>query len=147
MTALPSERIINGTYGECWLDGEYVAECYGLQAKVDFEKEEVPVCGKPGIDTKITGYKGKGTAKLYKVNSRMALKISDQVKSGINPRFQILSVLDDPAAYGAERVLVKDICFDDLTLFDWEAKKQGEIEAPFTFTDWDLVDQIQPVEG
>lgn len=144
--ALAAERVINGTFGEVWLDGDKVSECYGLEAKVEIDKEEIPVCGKLGTDTKMMGYKGTGTMRLHKVNSRMMLLISNQIKAGINPRFQILSALKDPAAFGAERVLIKDACFDDLTLANWEAKAKGETECPFTFTDWEPLDTIAPRE-
>lgn len=137
-----TERVINGTFGEVWLAGDKVAECYGLEAKVEFEKEEVPMCGKLGVDTKLMGYKGTGSMKMYKMNSRMMLKLSDQVKAGSNPRLQILSALKDPAADGGERILIKDAAFDDITLAGWEAKAKGELECPFTFTDWDLLDTI-----
>lgn len=141
-----SERVINGTFGEVWLDGDKVAECYGLEAKVEFEKEEIAMCGQLGVDTKIMGYKGTGSLKMHKMNSRMMLKLSDKVKAGTNPRLQILSALKDPAADGGERVLIKDAAFDDLTLAGWEAKNKGEVECPFTFTDWELLDTIQPRE-
>lgn len=140
-----TERIINGTFGELWLDGDKVAEAYGLDARVEISKEDVDVCGSLGTNTKMMGYKGTGSVKLHKVNSRMAIKISDKLKQGINPRFQILSALKDPAAYGAERVLVKDAAFDDMTLANWEAKQKGTVEAPFTFTDWEYLDKITPV--
>lgn len=142
--ALDENKIINGTFGELWLDGDKVAECYGLEARVEIEKEDVAVCGKLGTGTKMLGYKGTGSVRFHKVNSRMAIKISDQLKQGINPRLQLLSALNDPAAYGAERVLIKDACFDDLTLAGWEVKQRGTIEAPFTFTDWEYVDVIEP---
>lgn len=129
---------------EVWIDGEKLSEAKALQAKIEFNKEEVNICGKLGTDTKLMGYKGTGTVTLHKINSRMMLKLSDQVKSGINPRVQILSALKDPAAFGAERVLIKDACFDDLTLINWEVGTKGEIECPFTFTDWDLLDTIEP---
>lgn len=141
-----AERVINGTFGEVWLEGDKVAECYGLEAKVEFEKEEVPMCGQLGVDTKLMGYKGTGSLKMHKMNSRMVLKLSDKVKAGSNPRLQILSALKDPAADGGERVLIKDAAFDDLTLAGWEAKVKGEVECPFTFTDWELLDTIQPRE-
>lgn len=140
--ALNTERIMNGTFGEVWLDGDLVSECYGMEARVEIEKEDVPVCGKLGTDTKMMGYKGTGTVKLHKINSRMIIKLSDKVKQGINPRLQILSALKDPAAFGAERVLIKDACFDDLTLANWEAKVKGEVECPFTFTDWEPLDTV-----
>lgn len=145
--ALQAERIMNGTHGELWLDGDKVSECYGLDAKVEITKEEIDVCGKLGTDTKMMGYKGTGSVKLHKVNSRMMIKISDDIKRGINPRFQILSALKDPAAYGSERVLIKDTAFDDLTLAGWEAKQKGTVECPFTFTDWDDLDNVEPREA
>lgn len=144
---LQTKRVINGTFGELWLDGDKVSECFGLNAKVEIEKEDVPVCGKMGVDSKILSYKGKGSVKLYKVNSRMIQKISADLKAGTELRFQILSALKDPAAYGSERVLIKDASFDDLTLVDWEVKKKGEVECPFTFTDWTDLDTITPREG
>lgn len=139
-----AERIMNGTFGEVWLDGDKVAECFGLEARVEFEKEEVSLCGQLGVDTKLMGYKGTGSLKMHKMNSRMMLKLSDKIKNGENPRLQILSALKDPAALGAERVMIKDACFDDLMLASWEAKNKGEIESPFTFTDWDLLDTVAP---
>lgn len=142
--SMNTERIINGTFGQIWLDGEKVSECYGLQAKVELEKEELHVCGKLGVDTKFMGYKGTGSLKLHKVNSRMAEKLGKSIKNGINPRLQILSVLADPAAAGAERINIKDACFSDLTLAAWEVKQKGEVEVPFTFSDWDFIDSITP---
>ncbi len=141
-----TERIMNGTFGEVWFDGDLVSECYGLEARVEIEKEEIAVCGKLGTDTKMMGYKGTGSTKMHKTNSRMMIKLSDKIKRGENPRLQILSALKDPAAFGAERVLIKDTCFDDLTLANWEAKAKGEVECPFTFTDWELLDTIAPRE-
>lgn len=142
--AINTEKIFNGTYGELWLDGEKVAEAYGLEARVELEKEEVPVCGNPGTDTKLMGYKGTGSVKLHRINSRMMLKISEDIKQGVNPRFQILSAIKANSKAPAERILIKDACFDDLSLANWEAKSKGEIEAPFTFTDWELLDTIDP---
>ena len=40
-----TKRICNGTFGEIWLDGDYVGECYKAQGKVEFNKEEIKQCG------------------------------------------------------------------------------------------------------
>ena len=40
-----TKRICNGTFGEVWLDGSYVGECYKAQGKVEFSKEEIKQCG------------------------------------------------------------------------------------------------------
>ena len=39
-------RIINGTYTEVWLDGDYVTDAYGVQAKVSINKNGVNQCGR-----------------------------------------------------------------------------------------------------
>lgn len=136
-------RIMSGTWGEVWLDGDYVSECYGLQAKASFTKEDVNICGQMAVDKKVTAISYTGSLKLHKVNSRMAIAIGDKIKKGKDIRFTIISKLDDPDAYAAERVVLKNVSFDDVTLADWEVAKKGSIEAPFTFTDYEFLDKVE----
>lgn len=139
---MEAKRIINGTFGEVWLDGDKVAECKGLEAKIEFDKEDVNLPRQLAKDSKLIGWSGTGTLKLHKATSRMAKALEDMVKQGRDLRFTIVSKLDDPDAYGAERVAVKNVSFDDLTLADWEVATKGEVESPFTFTDYDFHDTI-----
>ncbi len=138
-----AKRVISGTWGEVWLDGDKVGECYGLQAKVSFNKEDVPICGRMATDKKVTSIECTGSLKMHKVTSRMALAIGEDIRNGKDVRFTIISKLKDPDAYGAERVVLKNVSFDDVTLADWEAKNVGKIEAPFTFTDYEYLDLIR----
>ena len=114
------KRVINGTWGEVWLDSELVAECYGLQLKVSTQKEDVFLCGQMMKDKKVTATEGTGSLRLYKSSSIMAKKLATAISSGRDLRFTIISKLADPDAYGAERVSVSGVSFDDLTLADWE---------------------------
>lgn len=139
-----TKRICNGTFGEIWLDSDYVGECYKAQAKVEFNKEEIKQCGNWYVDNKVVGCTGKGSLTLYKVNTRMGIKIAKMIKNRQDVRFKVISKLKDPDAYGAERVAITGVSFDDLTLFDWEAAKPGEVETPFTFTGYEYLDQIKP---
>lgn len=131
--AVETKRICNGTFGELWLDGDYVGECYKAQAKVEFTKEEIKQCGTFFTDNKVVGCKGTGSLTMHKVNSRMAIKVANMVRNKQDVRFTLISKLADPDAYGAERVSITGVQMDDLTLFDWEAQKPLETEAPFTF--------------
>ena len=36
---IQSGKVINGTFGEVWVDGDYMAEATGMEAKVTLEKE------------------------------------------------------------------------------------------------------------
>lgn len=139
-----AKNIINGTWGELWLDGDKVAECTGLQAKVTLNKVAVNFCRDLHTYNKIIGVEGKGTLKLHKVSSRMILKISDNISQGKETTCTIVSKLADPDATGAERVAIKEVSFDDLTIVDWENKKNGEESVAFTFAAWEFLDTIQP---
>ena len=137
-----AKRVISGTWGEVWLDGDKVSECYGLQAKVSFNKEDIALCGQMASDKKVTSIDCTGSLRLYKVTSRMAQAIGENIRNGKDVRFTIVSKLKDPDAYGAERVVLSNVSFDDLTLADWEAKSVGKVECPFTFTDYEFLDEI-----
>lgn len=136
-------RVISGTHGEAWMDGEKCGETLGFQAKVTKNKEDVAMCGQIMVDSKVMSAKGTGSIRFHKVNSRMAQKLSDDLKEGLDTKVKLISKLDDPDAYGAERVVIYDASFDDLTLADWEAGQKGQIECPFTFTEWDYLDKIK----
>ena len=137
-----AKRVISGTWGEVWLEGDKVSECYGLQAMVSFNKEDIALCGQMASDKKVTSIECTGSLRMHKVTSRMALAIGENIRNGKDVRFTIVSKLKDPDAYGAERVVLSNVSFDDLTLADWEAKSVGKVECPFTFTDYEFLDEI-----
>ena len=145
-----AKRVISGSpsckaatpWGEVWLEGDKVSECYGLQAKVSFNKEDIALCGQMASDKKVTSIECTGSLRMHKVTSRMALAIGENIRNGKDVRFTIVSKLKDPDAYGAERVVLSNVSFDDLTLTDWEAKSVGKVECPFTFTDYEFLDEI-----
>ena len=138
-----AKRVVSGTWGEVWLDGDKVSECYGLQAKASFNKEDIALCGQMASDKKVTSIDCTGSLRLHKVTSRMAQAIGENIRNGRDVRFTIVSKLKDPDAYGAERVVLSNVSFDDLTLADWEAKSVGKVECPFTFTDYEFLDVIE----
>ena len=139
-----SKRAINGTYGEVCLEGELVREATGLKADMALEFIDVPMCGDLAKHQKVSGMSGNGSITMTKVNSRMAIKLSDMLKKGKTPTFTIISKLADPDAYGAERVVLKNCQFSTLTLADWTSGQVGSITQNFTFTDWDYLDIIEP---
>jgi len=137
-----AKRVVSGTWGEVWVDGDYVSECYGCKLAVKSNKDKIAMSGKMATDNKVSSIELTGSLKLYKCNSRMARLIGDKLKQGRDVRFTVISKLDDPDAYGAERVAVTGVSFDDLTLADWEVGKTGTIESPFTYTDYNFLDLI-----
>ena len=125
-----------------------MAECYGCQIKVNKTKDDVTRCrtlvaGKKMTAVSITGtirISGTGTVRIYNATSRLIQAEAQALKNGQNLRHTLISNLDDPDNPSNQRISVTGVSFDDLTLADWEAAKPGQIEAPFTFEDFDVLD-------
>ena len=139
---LDATKVKNGTYGQVFLGDDEVSEMKAFQAKLEFQKEEIKVAGQMAVDTKLMSYTGKGSLQLHKVNSRMIKALFEQIKEGRDPRFTLIGKLADPNSEGAERIAIKNVSFDDLTLFDFEIGAVGQTECPFTFTDMEPIDLI-----
>lgn len=136
------EKVINGTFGEMWLDNEYIAECQGLKAKIDLDKEKVAMPRNIIVGHKIMSAEGKGSITIKKISSRALRLLGDKIKNGEAMEFNIMSKLADPQSYGTERVYLSGVIFDDLDLINWERIKIVEQELPFTFASYDFEDLI-----
>ena len=125
MNGYTSDQVFNGTYGELWVDGDYMAEAEAVKAEVNLSYESIPRARSLTDGKKLTGIEGKGEIKL---------------KKGKSPNFTIISKIEDPDAIGAERMALYNCKFDKMILADWERKKVGEESYSFTFEDWELLD-------
>ena len=136
MKDFTANQVINGTWGQIWYDGEYMAELMSFKAEVGYKKTAVSQVQKMTEGQKITGLEPKGEFKLHHVND------SEQaaVKAGKTPTHTIISNVDDPDAVGAERVAYYNCVLDKMILADFEAGKLGERSYAFTYDDWDPIE-------
>lgn len=141
-TRFSANRTINGTYGQLWCDGNMVAETTALQAKIDKTKTDVDLCGDLMTDTKLTKVKGKGSVTIYHVDSTIPREELEAIMNGEDLRHTLISKLADPDAYGAERISLTGVSFDDVTPADWKAATIGSATLPFTFTGMKYLDYI-----
>lgn len=143
MNEIRPEQVVNGSFGEAWLENEYIAEILALKAELTIEYEDIKRPRKLGSGKKMMGMEGKGSLKMHKVTSRFIKLLSNKLKEGKQVSVTIISKLDDPDSIGAERVVIKNATFENLTLANWEAKTKGEEEINFSFDDWELLDIIE----
>ena len=95
-------QVLNGTFGEVWLNDEYLAETTGLEAKASVKKSDVSMVRRLSPGKKVTGVENKGTLKLNHVSSNIKKKIADAIADGKTPTFTIISALADPDAIGGQ---------------------------------------------
>jgi len=133
MPQISAKRVMSGTWGQVWVGGDLWAEVSAFQAKYTYGKEDVQMAGQMEVDAKVVNVKGTGSMTIKKVYSRLAGH-GDKVLQGIDERSTLIGKLDDPDAFGAERVALHNVSFDEEPLMDWAVGKTTEITVPFTFT-------------
>lgn len=136
------KQVVNGSKGKLYLNGEYVAGVISLSAKVTANKEDVYLDGTTMVDQKTISQKGTGSMELEKISSFMQKQIGEAMREGRDLRFTIRSELNDPDVHGAERVEIRNVSFDEVDLINWTKGKKVTGTYPFTFSDWDLIDEI-----
>ncbi|NBI31040.1 phage tail tube protein, partial [Chengkuizengella marina] len=77
-----ADKIIVGTYGKVWVDGELWAEVISFEAKVTVTYEDVNFAGYGSTFKKATGWTGEGSMTINKIYSRVQRKMADNVKKG-----------------------------------------------------------------
>ena len=135
-------RVMNGTWGQIWEDGIETAEVSAFQVKMTKNFDTLNICGQMTEDRKLIGVKITGSVTLSKVYTRGA----DDVKAalaGHDLRKTLVGKLADPDAYGAERIAVYGVSYDEQTLMDWQASKSGSITIPFQATNIEYLDTVE----
>lgn len=128
-------RTIHGRFGQILIDGVEQTNLQECTADVDADMKEVNVLGAEWTDYKVGTKKGSGTMKGYKVTS-------DMIKRGFT-RFEIISKLDDPEAYGHETIRLKNCIISKLQLINLKVNDLVDEETPFNFAGYDLLDPIE----
>lgn len=144
--ALDSTRVISGSFGEVYVDGNWETNFNHLEANVEIQKAEIRPSGDRWVHHKTTGLRGTGTISGYKVTSRL-IQLNDPIRDNAQGavKTEIVSKLADPEAYGYERIRLKNVMFDRISLANWTTGEVVNEEWPFTFEDYELLDPI--VEG
>lgn len=135
-------RIMNGTFGQLWEESSEIAEVSAFQAKVTKTYDTVNLCRQMFEDRKLVSVKGTGSMTLHKVYTRGA-DDAETAAAGRDLRKTLVGALADPDAYGAERVALYGVSYDEQTLADWSAAKSGTVTVPFQFTGFQYLDKVE----
>lgn len=127
-------RIIMGTFGQIFIDGVWQSNLNHLEANVEAEKRELNLVGTDYTVFKLGRKKGTGTMSGYKVSSDMIAREFQ--------KFSIIHKLDDPEAYGFERIQLNNCMVDKIQLANWTAGEEVAEETAFTFESYELLDPI-----
>lgn len=143
MRAFQHNKVFRGTFGKVWVDGERLSNVKSFEAKAALDYEDMNVNGDFGTKKRYMGYSISGTMTLHKFDSFILRKYQKGVMTGELPEMTIVVALDDPTAYGAERVQLRDVNLDEITLSKFENKTLTEEEVPFTAGSFEFLDLVE----
>jgi hypothetical protein len=137
-----ASRVMNGTWGQIWEDGIEIAEVSAFQLKVTKNFDTLNICQQMAEDRKLIGVKITGSMTLHKVYTRGSDDITSAI-SGHDVRKTLVGKLADPDAFGAERMAVYGVSYDEQTVMDWQASKAGTLTIPFQGTGIEYLDTVE----
>jgi hypothetical protein len=139
MPYLDPDKTILGTYGEVYINGELFANFNHLEATDDENLISFNVVGKRRTQHKSGPVEGTGTISGLKVTSKI-------LQMPVGTRFEIISKLADPEAYGYERIRFRSCKFKNRQWANWTAGEQVQEEVQFVYDeDPELLDPIVEV--
>lgn len=141
--AKPTARnIISGTHATIWWDGDICYEVSKVEVKLKTNRETVTFAGDMMEDSKLMSTSGTISLTVRKVYSRAA-EYAQSIAEGKDPRATIIAKVDDPDAWGHERVRVSNVWFDEIPVFSAENGKIVEEEYSGGYTELEFLDKIE----
>lgn len=131
-------RVLSGSYGEVWMDGDLIAEVKKIECKITYEREDIQIG--IDVDSKFKNQKGEWTVELNKVYSRFE-PYRQQINAGKDVRFQIITKLKDPDATGGqtERYSIDNCWINEFPAVSYEVGTPVTMEISGGFTPSDMI--------
>lgn len=142
--ALDSSRVISGSFAKVIdADGNWLTNVTNVTAEIEYMYEDVPRSGTRKLGKKLVSTNGTGTIGGYFVTSEFLAQIGSAMDDRRGPLVtQIIIELDDPESFGAYRVRLKNVQFENVPLANFEVNTIAEYELTFNFDGFDILDHI-----
>lgn len=121
-----------------------------LEAKITKKKTDVPVLGKTNVGKRSAGWDGTGTLTIYYVTSLFRKLMLDYVRNGTDFYFDLQVVNEDPqSGAGKETKILKHCNLDEVIAAKFDAASDDLLdeEMPFTFSDYELLNEFNPLSS
>jgi hypothetical protein len=135
-------RTMSGSKGMIWWEGEQLWEVKSFEAKVNINREDVNMAGDLVTDSKMTGWSGEFSMTTGKMFSTAQQRFAKAIKEGRDIRTKFIGAIQDPDAYGQERVVLYNCWISELPLLNFEGGSLIEEEISGGFTDYDFLNTV-----
>lgn len=148
-----AKDVISAKLASCYItiDGNryLLMQAKNLEAKVEKEKQEVPILGRTGKGHKTVGWNGTGSMTIYS-NTSMFTKLLKKYKdTGQDIYFDIqITNEDKTSAAGRQTIILKDCNLDSGVIAAFDADGDWlEQDVDFTFEDFEIPEAFNQLDG
>ena len=145
-TLTSAKRVMNGSKGKLYLDGEYVAGVVSSSAKVAWTKETVYLDGTIMEDQKTISGKGTGSLEMEKISSFMLTKVGERCAAAGTSGLPCAVNSTTRTHTVRNGWKLRTSSFDEVDIANWSKGKKVTGTYPFTFSDWTLIDVVEETE-
>lgn len=140
MPVIPAEKRIDGMYGEVWVSNIWWADLVDITGTITVERKAINPAGSTQTYNKRGRVTREGTCRFDKVDSRHEKKFIESVNKDITtrraargtswfPKFNMVVILNDPDAWGAEQITLGGCEFWTLPIgFSLGEMRQTELQ-------------------
>jgi hypothetical protein len=140
--ALAPNTVFRGTDCELYMEGKWLTNVTSVEASVEINQAELNVVGTRWTMYRSMGLAGSGTVSGVFINTELIEKIG-QITSGREYRTELVVKNYNRDTGKVYRVRLKNVTFTSIPLGNFSAGEIAEVEFPFTFSEYELLDKVK----
>ena len=142
MAEFNPNHVMHGNGGTAWWNGKKLTTLQSVEAKVTGDFEDINVCGDPATYSVYNGYSGEGTLTVLKIDSDVLVEMAEAYRTGIMPEITVITAQTQKGTNKVERCAYYNITVDELMLAKFEKKAKTELEIPFKFGNFEVLEHL-----
>lgn len=140
--AFTKNRILNGTEGKVYIDGEPVYNVDRIDVKVSIDYDDINLNGEYVTQHRYMGASISGTVSLHKFDSYLVELYAQHIARGTIPPVRIDVALYDPQTQQRQIVALYDVQFEEVDLGSFTNKELLTEDMPFNAGSFEVLEVI-----
>jgi len=139
---MQSQRVISGSYGKVYENGEWQSNIYGIEASGEVAYEEVKRSGTRSVGQKAMSVSYSGTMKTYHMSNSFVSRIHQISDDSQGAYFtELIVALEDPEnpQMAREKYRLKGVQFTNIPIVSFEHGTPVEQELQFVFEGFEII--------
>lgn len=140
--SIAPQSIFRGTDCELYMEGKWLTNMTAAEATTEINQAELNLLGNFWTQYRNMGIAGSGTLTGVFVNTELIEKIGS-IQKGKEFRTEVVIKNFNPDANKTYRVRLMNVIFSAIPLGNFTAGEIAEVEFPFVFSGYEILDKVK----